>query len=125
MYGTDAEPYQEVCRDPWQRNRYGVRLSAYLASDLEDVDAALERMGYEALDIDQWGRSYVHPLDPRREAELDEGTDFDGEVQLILSRYGLEASEIDDAADELRRIYDRLVLDTTEETRVYDCEVAT
>jgi hypothetical protein len=56
MYGTDAEPYREVCRDPWQRNRYGVRLSAYLASDLEDVGAALERMGYEAGDIDQWGR---------------------------------------------------------------------
>jgi len=125
MYGTDTEPYREVCRDPWQRNRYGVRLSAYLASDLEDVGAALERMGYEAGDVDQWGRSYVHPLDPRREAEVDEGLDFEGEVRLILSRYGLEASETDGAADELRQIYDRLVAETAAEAGVYGCEVAT
>ena len=125
MYGRNSEPEQEVCRDPWHKGLYGVRVSAYLASDLEAVGAALQRAGYEVLDADQWGRSYVHRLDPRREAELDEGLDFDGEVRLILSRYGLEASETDGAADELRQIYDRLVAETAAEAGVCGCEVAT
>jgi hypothetical protein len=56
---------------------------------------------------------------------VDEGLDFEGEVRLILSRYGLEASETDGAADELRQIYDRLVAETAAEAGVYGCEVAT
>jgi hypothetical protein len=119
MYGRYVEPDEAVCRDPWHRGLYGVRLSVHLAAATEDVDAALRRAGYEARDIDQWGRSYVFRLDPCREAELDEGADFEGEVRLVLSRYGLARSETDAAAEDLRQMYDRILLESAREAETY------
>ena len=108
MYTTSSEARLEVCEDLWRKGRYRVELTGRLAYAAGDVDAALEQLGYEAIDLDQWGRSYQHREDPSRTAELDELGEGAASVRLVLRQGNLEPSEIAGAKSELDLRYGRL-----------------
>jgi len=79
-----TEPAVRTLADPGRRGRYSVELTAELPYGLDEVDAALERLGYEVADADQWGRSYRHRDSPNRTAEADEIPDGTGALRLRL-----------------------------------------
>ena len=53
-----------VYADLWRKGRYRVELNAKLDYDPSDIDAALEELGYESIDADQWGQTYRHKDNP-------------------------------------------------------------
>lgn len=76
--------------------------------DVEIVDAALQQLGYQIMDTDQWGRTYRHSQQPGCTAELDE-LEHGGEyVKLILRNADLDELYIDQAEDQLGLLYDRI-----------------
>lgn len=108
MYATASEVQVEVHPDRWRRGRYRVEVSAYLDRDADEVDAGLRRLGYEPIDIDQWGRSYHHRHEAQQTAELDDVEDRYASARLVLARGDLDPADIDYAEDELREMYDRV-----------------
>ena len=85
-----------------------MELTAELARDAEQADAALRQSGYEPIDADQWGRSYRHREDPRRTAELDEREDRLASVRLVLRHGDLEPPGVGPAEGELELLYSRM-----------------
>jgi len=94
--------------DLWRKGHYRVELNAELPFYMEDVDVALQQAGYEAVDADQWGRSYRHKADPQQTAEVDESEDGGGYVKIMLRDGGLEDDGIKQAEDQLDLLYDRI-----------------
>ena len=82
-----------------------MEMTAELPYDPDDVDAALRKLGYEVVDLDQWGRSYRRRGDPRHTAELDEPEDAAAYVRLILRRGDLEPPEVPDAEHQVELTY--------------------
>ena len=108
MYAATSVAQVETYPDLWRKGRYRVELKAELAGDCYDVDAALDQLGYEVTDADQWGRSYRHRDDPRRTAELDEAEAPSALVSLILRQGDLDDEEIPPAEGELDLEYGKL-----------------
>ena len=108
MY-TDAPDVQiGTYSDLWQKDRYRVELAAQLYCEPNDIDKALEQLGYEIIDADQWGRTYRHSQDHNRTVELDELEDPGEYIRLILRNGDLDEVDIDKAEDELGSLYARL-----------------
>ncbi len=108
MYAEGQDVEVGTYPDLWQKDRYRVELAAGLSCEPADLDKALERLGYEIVDADQWGRSYRHNQDPNKTIELDELEDPAALVRLIL-RYGdLDEADIGPAEDQLASLYDRI-----------------
>ena len=108
MY-TDAPDVQiGTYSDLWQKDRYRVELAAQLYCEPNDIDKALEQLGYEIIDADQWGRTYRHSQDHNRTVELDELEDPGEYIRLVLRNGDLDEVDIDRAEDELGSLYARL-----------------
>jgi len=108
MY-TDAPDVQiGTYSDLWRQGRYRVELTAELPCDPDDVDAALQQLGYDIADGDQWGRTYRHSQDHNRTVELDELEDQAEYIKLVLRNGDLDEVDIDWAEDELGSLYARL-----------------
>lgn len=108
MYGTDEDVKVSTYADLWQKGRYRVELAAELACEPNGIDKALEQLGYEIIDADQWGRSYWHNQDHNKTIELDELEDPTALVRLIL-RYGdLDEVDIGSAEEQLASLYARI-----------------
>jgi len=108
MY-TDAPDVQiGTYSDLWRKGRYRVELTAELSYDPVDVDAALQQLGYDIADADQWGRTYRHSQDHNRTVELDELEDQAEYIKLVLRNGDLDELDIDRAEDELGSLYARL-----------------
>ena len=91
--------------DLWQKELYRVDLIAEVDRDFDDVDAALEKLGYRQADVNQWGRSYSHTRYPGRTAELDEVADHSPIIRLVLRHGELSEDRIDEAKEELLTEY--------------------
>ena len=108
MY-TDAPDVQiGTYSDLWQKDRYRVELAAQLYCEPNDIDKALEQLGYEIIDADQWGRTYRHSQDHNRTVELDELEGPGEYIRLVLRNGDLDEVDIDKAEDELGSLYARL-----------------
>ena len=94
--------------DLWRKGRYRVELKVELTGDYDGVDRALDQLGYEVVDVDQWGRSYRHREGPRRTAELDELEASADRVSLILHQGDLDEAEIPSAEGDLDLEYGKL-----------------
>lgn len=108
MYATTPDVQVGTYPDLWRKGRYRVELTAGLRNGHEDVDAALEQLGYEVSDCDQWGRSYRHREDPERTAELDELEHEASYVKLILREGDLDKEAADRGEEELFSMYERI-----------------
>jgi len=108
MYSAVSDVQTGTYPDLWRKGRYRVELNAELPFYMEDVDAALQQSGYEAVDADQWGHSYHHKADPQRTAEIDESEARGGYVKIMLRDGGLEGDGIKQAEDQLDLLYDRI-----------------
>lgn len=108
MYTTVSQPQVETCGDLWRKERYRAELAAQLPYGFGDVDAALEKLGYEVIDAGQGGRSYVNKADARHTAELDELGDRPTYVKLTLREGDLKPGEIADAEHGVESTYIRL-----------------
>ena len=106
MYATASDVQIETYGDLWQKGRYRVELGAELPFDPDDVDNALEKLGYKVIDAGQWGRSYHHGRDQKRSAELDELEEPEISLRLTLRHGDLGEEDIDTAKDQLRELYD-------------------
>lgn len=108
MY-TDAPDVQiGTYSDLWRKERYRVELTEELLCDPVDVDAALQQLGYDIADADQWGRTYRHSQDHNRTVELDELEDQAEYIKLVLREGDLDELDIDRAEDQLGSLYARL-----------------
>ena len=108
MY-TDAPDVQiGTYLDLWQKDRYRVELAAQLYCEPNDIDKALEQLGYEIIDADQWGRTYRHSQDHNRTVELDELEDQAEYIKLVLRNGDLDELDIDRAEDQLGSLYARI-----------------
>lgn len=108
MYATDEDVQVGTYADLWQKGRYRVELAAELSYEPDDIDKALEQLGYEAVDADQWGRSYRHSQDHNKTIELDELDDPTAFLKLIL-RYGdLDEAGVGQAEYQLDSLYNQI-----------------
>ena len=99
-----------ACPDRWRPGRYRVELAVQIACDAGDVGGVLDRLGYELVDVDQWGQSYQHKEDARRKGELDESEAPDSaSLRLVLRHEDLDADEVGIAADGIRTVLDEIV----------------
>jgi len=105
MYEMAEVPIARAYPDLWRPGRYRVELRATLYCDPAEAESCLERLDYEAIDADQWGRSYRDRRDDRRTAELDESGDEYGTVRLVLRQADVDPAEADGALEILQRVY--------------------
>lgn len=108
MYTAAPDAQIGTYSDLWQKDRYRVELAAQLYCEPNDIDKALEQLGYEIIDADQWGRTYRHSQDHNRTVELDELEDQAEYIKLVLRNGDLDEMDIDRAEDELGSLYTRL-----------------
>lgn len=108
MYAMAPDIQIESRPDLWRKGRYRMELTVELGSPFDEVDATLARLGYEAVDDDQRGRSYHHRTHPHRTAELDEVQYGRIGLRLILHRGDLGTEDVDDAAGELTAVYGKI-----------------
>ncbi|GAH83538.1 unnamed protein product, partial [marine sediment metagenome] len=94
--------------DLWRKGRYRIDLTVELSYDPEEVDAALQKLGYDIIDADQWGRSYRNRQNPRLTAELDELEEQTAYVKLLLRSGDLNEADIDRSEAQLSIYYDRI-----------------
>jgi hypothetical protein len=79
-----------------------------LVLGLVDVDAALQKLGYDIIDADQWGQSYQDKDNSDITAELDE-TEADITSLRLTLRYGdLSEQDIESARGQVESIYERI-----------------
>jgi len=98
----------EIYPDLWQKGRYRVELNVELQYDLIDVDAALQKLGYDIIDADQWGQSYQDKNNSDITAELDE-TEADTASLRLTLRYGdLSEQDIESARGQVESAYERI-----------------
>ena len=105
MHATAGDARVEVGKDLWQPGRYRAELTAALSYDSGEIDLALQQLGYEIVDSCQWGRSYRHRDNHRREVELDELDDGYGAVRLVLREGDLSVGEANRARGRLRDLF--------------------
>lgn len=108
MYTAAPDIQVGTYPDLWQKGRYRVELTAQMPCDVEVVDAALQQLGYQVMDTDQWGRTYRHDQQPCRTAELDELEHAGEYVKLILRNADLDELDIGRVEDQLGSLYDRI-----------------
>ena len=106
MYGISATPGVATYTDRWRADRYRIELAVEMPFDADDVDRALEKLGYHVVDADQAGRSYISQRDRNHLAELDDAVDWGASARLVLGAGDLEKAQIDQAGDYLRLVYE-------------------
>jgi hypothetical protein len=108
MYEISLDTGAEVYPDLWQKGRYRVELSVELQYGLSDVDAALQKLGYNIIDADQWGQSYQDKNNSDITAELDE-TEADTISLRLIMRYGdLGEQDVESARAQVESVYERI-----------------
>jgi hypothetical protein len=108
MYGTSLDAGAEVYTDLWQKGRYRVELNVELKYDLSEVDAALQKLGYDIIDADQWGQSYQDKDNSDITAELDE-TEADITLLRLTLRYGdLGEQDVESARAQVESVYEKI-----------------
>jgi hypothetical protein len=108
MYAKIADIRIETYPDHWQKDHYRLELEAALDYSIEDVDKALEELGYEIIDNDQWGSSYLNKGSSIEHAELDELEGENPYVKLVLVGSGLEEAQIEPSKVELYALFERI-----------------
>ena len=108
MYTKIPDVRIETYPDHWRKDHYRVELEAELGYGIEDVDKALEELGYEIIDNDQWGWSYQNKGMPIENAELDEMDGGNPRVKLVLTGHGLEEAQIEPSKMELYALFERI-----------------
>jgi hypothetical protein len=108
MYAAAPDIQIGTYADLWQKGRYRVDLTVELPYDPEDVDVALQKLGYDVVDIDQRGRSYRHRQNPSLTAELDELDDQAVYIRLLLRCGGLSDTDVGQSEDQLSLYYERI-----------------
>jgi len=108
MYGISAAPRVTAYTDRWRPSRYRVELNIETSFDDDDIDEALEQLGYHVVDADQAGRSYVSQRGRNHFAELDDTGDWRASAHLVLGTDDLEKPQIDQASDYLCSIYEKI-----------------
>lgn len=106
MYAAVSDVEVGTYPDLWQKGRYRVELSTELPFYLADVEAALQQLGYEIIDSDQWGQTHRHRQDSNQIAELDELEEPTEYVRLILRNGDLEEEQTEQAEGQLGSLYD-------------------
>jgi len=104
---SNASPKVEVHPDDWRYGRYCTTLTAELSVGPDGVDEALNTLGYDVIDADQWGRSYRGPT-CSHSVEVDDQDDPYHPVRLVMRIGDLSADTIGQASDNLQRCYARL-----------------
>jgi hypothetical protein len=108
MYGTFLDSGAEVYQDLWRKGRYRVELNVELKYDLSAVDTALQKLGYDIVDADQWGQSYRDRDNSDITAELDE-TEGDVASLRVRLRYGdLGEHDIEAARAQVESVYEKI-----------------
>lgn len=108
MYVATPDVQIGTYLDLWQKDRYHVELAAQLYCEPNDIDKALEQLGYEIVDADQWGRSYHHNKGHNKIIELDELEDPTALVRLILRYSDLDEADTDQAENQLDSLYTQI-----------------
>ena len=108
MYATASDVQVEIHTDLWQKGRYRVEMDTELPFDQDDVDCALEKLGYQVIDGGQWGRSYRHGKERNRTAELDDLEEPEYSLRLTLRCGDLAEADIDGAENQLRGLYNMI-----------------
>ena len=120
MYGTSDAPEVAAYTDRWRAGRYRVELQVDMPFEADDVDRALEKLGYCMVDADQAGCSYVSRRDRNHAVELDEPGDWRASVHLVLGTGDLEKTHIGQAGDYLRLVYEQIRRLCLSESYLYD-----
>lgn len=108
MYATASDVQTGTYPDLWQKGRYRVELSAELPFDPDNIDTALQQLGYHAIDADQWGQSYSHKHNRNLTAEVDEVEGPTAYVRLVLRNGDLDEADIGHSENQLGSFYDRI-----------------
>ncbi len=111
MYGliSDVQDVQiGTYPELWLKGRYRVDLYVELPFDADDVDAAMQQLGYHITDAGQWGQSYSHNKHRSHTAELDEAPEQAGYVRLVLRSNGLDEADTEAAENDLSSVYERI-----------------
>lgn len=109
MHAKIAETRIKTYPDHWLKDHYRVELEAELDYSIEEVDKALEELGYEIIDNDQWGWSYQNKGTPIENAELDEELEGGNPyVKLVLAGPGLKEAQIEPSKVELYALFERI-----------------
>ncbi len=108
MEALYAPPRVDLYATRTRPDRYRLELTAQMEGDFDEADAALRRMGYEPVDVDQWGTTYRHREDRQREVMLDELPSDPASLRLALSREDVEATHTDRARDEMQTTYQEI-----------------
>jgi len=108
MYAIMPEAEVGVYADHWQKGRYRVELTVELPLDPSDVETALEKIGYQEIDSDQWGQSYRHHQESQKTAELDDILYSETDIKLMLQYGGLEESELDQTKYNLQLEFEQI-----------------
>ena len=122
MYEISLDTGAEVYPDLWQKGRYRIELNVQLRYDLSEVDAALQEMGYNTIDADQWGQSYQDKDNSDITAELDE-TEADITSLRLTLRYGdLSEQDIESARAQVESVYETIERICQRQYSQYDYE---
>jgi len=122
MYGISLDTGAEVYPDLWQKGRYRVELNVELNYDLSEVDAPLQKLGYDIIDADQWGQSYQDKDNSDITAELDE-TEVDIVSLRLTLRYGdLGEQDIESAREQVESVYEKIGQICQGRYSQYECE---
>jgi hypothetical protein len=105
MYPVSSCPLGGVYADSRHAGRYAVAAGGCFQGDVDATFAALEALGYELVDADQWGASYRHREDRSRRVELDEWRDESGRVYLRLADEDLTLPEAQATGAGLQGVY--------------------
>jgi hypothetical protein len=108
MYTKIPEARIETYPDHWRKDHYRIELETELGYSIKDVEEALEELGYEITDSDQWGWSYQKKGTPVENAELDELGGGNPHVKLVLVGHGLEEAQIEPSKTELYALFERI-----------------
>jgi len=108
MYAKIPDVRIETYPDHWRKDHYRIELETKLGYSIEEVDKALEELGYEIIDNDQWGWSYQNKGMPIENAELDEMEEGNPHIKLVLAGHGLEEAQIEPSKVELYALFERI-----------------
>lgn len=122
MYAATPDGQIGTYPDLWRKDRYRVDLCVELPFDTDDVDAALQQLGYYIVDAGQWGQSYSHNQDRSRTVELDEVGEQVAYVRLVLRDGNLDEAGINAAEDYLNSLYERIYQICSNRGDEYDYE---
>ena len=98
----------EVYPDLWQKGRYRVELNVELKYDLSAVDTALQKLGYDIVDADQWGQSYRDRDNSDITAELDETEGDVASLRVRLRYSDLGEQDIEAARAQVESVYEKI-----------------